>query len=62
MFGDAPAVLPRQVREQPEQETARPASGLDPGEPPSHLFEQLVGLGLSAGRPYSVAHDHRLII
>lgn len=61
VLGDGPEVLARQVREQPEQEFADAASGLDPGEPPGHPFEQPVGLGLPPGRSYAVAHRHRMI-
>jgi hypothetical protein len=35
VFGDGPAALPWQVREQPEQERSDAAAGLDPGEPPA---------------------------
>lgn len=35
VLGDGPEVLARQVREQPEQEFADAASGLDPGERPA---------------------------
>ena len=35
--------------------------GLDPGEPPGHPIEDLVGLGLPTSKLYSVAHGHRLI-
>ena len=45
VFGDGPAVLARQVREQPEQEPAGPAAGLHAGEPAGHPIEQPVGLG-----------------
>ena len=62
VFGDRPTVLARQVGEQPEQEPAGAAAGLDPSEPTGHPFEQPVGLGLPSPRPYAVAHGHRLII
>jgi hypothetical protein len=62
MLGDGPAILSRQVREQPEQEPTGTAARLDPGEPPSQPFEQPVGLGLPSNRPYSVTHGHRMII
>ena len=45
VLSDAPAVFPRQVREQPEQEPAGPAAGLRPGEAARHPIEQPVGLG-----------------
>jgi hypothetical protein len=62
MFGDAPAVLPWQVSEQPEQEPAGAAAGRHAGEPPGHPVEEPVGLGLSAVGFYAVAHGHRVII
>ena len=61
VFGDAPAVLPRQVSQQPEQEPAGAAAGLHPGEPPGHPVEEPVGLGPPAVGFYAVAHGHRLI-
>jgi pimeloyl-ACP methyl ester carboxylesterase len=49
VLSDAPAVLARQVRQQPEHEPACPAPGLDPGEPARHPIQQPVGLSLPAG-------------
>jgi hypothetical protein len=62
VLGDAPAVLARQVSQQPEQKPAGPAPGLDPAEPPGHPIQQPVGFGGPAGWPYPVTHGHRLII
>ena len=61
VFGDAPAVLPRQVSEQPQEEPAGAAAGRHPGESPSHPVEEPVGLGLPAVGFYAVAHGHRMI-
>ncbi len=55
VLGDGPAVLPRQVRQQPEQEPAGPAAGLDPDEPARHPIEQPVGFGLPSDTFYAVA-------
>jgi hypothetical protein len=62
VFGDAPAVLAGQLSEQPEQEPAGPAAGLDPGEPGGYPAEQPVGLCSPAAGLYAVTHGHRLII
>jgi hypothetical protein len=52
-LGDAPAVLARQVRQQPQHQIPYPAPGFNPGEPagyPAHLdLERL----LPAGRVYA---------
>jgi len=58
VLGDAPAVVPRQVREQPEQEPASPSAGLHPGGAARHPIEQPVGFNLPTRRSYAV---HRLI-
>jgi hypothetical protein len=62
VLGDAPAVLAGKISQQTEQKSTSPMPGLDPGEPPGHPIEELVGLGLPTSRLYSVAHGHRLII
>ena len=62
VLGDGPTVLPRQIRQQPEQELPGPPPGLHPGEPTGHPIEQPVRLGRPPGGPYAVAHGHRLII
>ena len=62
VLGDAPAVLPRQVGQQPEHEPADPAAGLHPGNRPAIRASSL---SVSASPPvgfYAVAHGHRLII
>ena len=56
-----PAVLPRQVRQQPEHEPPGPAAGLHPGEPARDPIQQPVDLGLPPGSVYAVARGHRLI-
>ena len=56
VLGDGPAVLPWQVSEQAEQETAGPAAGPDTGEPAGHPIEEPVGLGGPALRFYAVTH------
>jgi len=61
VLGDSPAVLPRQVRKQPQQEPAGATAGLDPGEPACHPIEQPVGLGSPQPWLYAVARGHRLI-
>jgi hypothetical protein len=61
VFGDAPTVLARQVRQQPTHERACSAAGLHPGEPACHPIQQLVALGHPPGNLYAVAHGHRLI-
>jgi hypothetical protein len=61
-IGDGPAVLPRQLSQQPEQEPPRTTAGLDPGEPAGHPIEQSVGLSRPPGWSYSAAHGHSLII
>jgi hypothetical protein len=62
VLGDAPAVLARQISQQPEHKPPRPTAGLDPGEPARHPTEQPVGLGFPPSRPYPMAHGRRLII
>ena len=61
VLGDTPAVLPRKVSQQAEQEAPHAAAGLHPREPPRHPTEQPVGLGRPIDSLYAVAHGHRLI-
>jgi hypothetical protein len=61
VFGDAPTVLARQIRQQSADEPPGPAAGLHPDEPGRHPIEQLVGLSRPPGGLYAVAHGHRLI-
>jgi hypothetical protein len=61
VLGDRPAVLARQIGQQPEQEPADPAAGLHPPKPGGHPIEQPVGLRVPPPGIYSVAHGHRLI-
>jgi len=51
VLGDAPAVVPRQVREQPEQEPASLSAGLHPGGAARHPIEQPVGFTLRPAGP-----------
>jgi hypothetical protein len=62
VLGDGPTVFPWQVREQPKQESAGAAAGLDPGEPAGQPFEEPVGLGSPQTWLYAVARGHCLII
>jgi hypothetical protein len=59
VLGDRPAVLPRQVGQQPQQESADPAPALDPGEPAGDPIGQLIDARRPAGRPYPGPRDHR---
>ncbi|MDQ0578442.1 hypothetical protein QF030_000620 [Streptomyces rishiriensis] len=61
VLGDRPAVLPRQVHEQPQHEHPRPAARFHPGEPARHLAHQAIEYRLPPGKVYAVAHGHRLI-
>ncbi len=61
VLSDRPAVLPRQVGQQPQHEPPDPPPGLDPGEPSSHPAQQPVGLNVPAVWSYAVARGHRLI-
>lgn len=62
VLGDSPAVLARQVCQQPAQEPPGSAAGLHPGEPPGHPIEQPVGLRGPPMGLYAAARGHRLII
>ena len=62
VLGEGPAVLPREVRQQPAQERPGSAPGLHPGEPPGHPIQQPVGLRGPLMGLYAVARGHRLII
>src|SRR3954469_14552783 len=42
VLGDRPAVLARQIRQQPEQEPADPRLQLDPAEPAGDPLQQLI--------------------
>ncbi|KOV27861.1 hypothetical protein ADK60_19345 [Streptomyces sp. XY431] len=61
VLGDRPAVLPWQVREQPQHERLCSAAGFHPGEPARHLAHQALEYRLPPSRIYAVAHGHRLI-
>jgi hypothetical protein len=61
VLGKGPADLPRQVRQQPEQELPSATAGLDPAEPPGHPIEQPVSLGLPSQTFYPMARGHCVI-
>jgi hypothetical protein len=63
VLGDRPAVLARQVGQQPHHERPGPPSGLHPAEPARDPTQQLLQPRLPAGgiNPYAVACGHRLI-
>jgi hypothetical protein len=54
-----PAVLPRQIGQQPEQEPADPAPALDPAEPAGDPIQQLIDARRPAGRSYPGTRGHR---
>jgi hypothetical protein len=62
VLGDRPAILARQISQQPEHEPRDPSPWLDPRKPAGHPTEQL----LQHPRPwlhrYAAAHGHRLIL
>jgi len=59
VLGDA--ALAEEATRQTFVRAWRLAAGLDPSEPPGHPIEEPVGFALPSGRPYPVAHGHRLI-
>lgn len=61
-LGDAPAVLPRQVRQQPQHEVPHPAPGLNTSEPTRYPAHQGLERLLPAGRVYAVTSGHRVIV
>ncbi len=63
MLGDRPAVLARQVGQQPAHERPGPPAQVHPAKPASDPTQQLVEQLLPAGRVYlyAVACGHRLI-
>jgi hypothetical protein len=61
VLGDRPAVLPRQVGQQPEHEPADPPAALHPRKPGGHPIEQPGGLRVPRPGIYAVARGHRLI-
>jgi hypothetical protein len=60
-FGDGPAVLARQVRQEPEYQPPDPASGFDPREAARDPAHQVLECPLPAGRVYAVTCGHRMI-
>jgi hypothetical protein len=61
-LGDCPAVLARQVRQQPEHQFPRSASGFDPREPSRYPAHQALERLLPAGRVYPATCGHRVIV
>jgi hypothetical protein len=62
VLDDRPAVLARQIGQQPMHKPADPPAGLNTGEPARYPSEQQVGFCFPTHRSYAVAHGHRLII
>lgn len=61
VLGQRPAVLARQVRQQPEDQLPCPAAWFHPGKPSRDAAHQDLEQGLPAGRIYAVTCGHRLI-
>ncbi len=61
MLGERPAVLARQVRQQPEHQRPGPAPGFNPTEPSRDATHQDLEHFLPAARIYAVTCGHRLI-
>jgi hypothetical protein len=61
VFSERPAVLARQVGQQPQHERPGTAAWFHPAEPPRDPAQQLVQSRLPPGRRYAVACGHRLI-
>jgi hypothetical protein len=63
VFGDRPAVLAWQIRQQPLDERPGPPSRLHPPKPPRDPAQQLLQPGLPEGKVpvYAVACGYRLI-
>jgi hypothetical protein len=61
MLGDRPAVLPRQVSQQPQHERPRLPPRLHPAEPARDPAHQIVEHPQPAGRVYAMACGHRKI-
>jgi hypothetical protein len=62
MLGDAPAVLARQVSQQPQHERPGPPAWLHPGKPATDPAHQLVQHPRPPGRVYAVACGHRKVL
>ncbi|QKG23899.1 hypothetical protein ACTIVE_5542 [Actinomadura verrucosospora] len=61
VLGERPAVLARQVRQQPEHQRPGPAPGFDLAEPSRDATHQDLERFLPAPRIYPVTRGHRLI-
>jgi len=62
MLGDHPAVLARQLGQQPQHGRPRPAPGLHPAETAADPDHQLIKYPQPAARVYAVANGHQKII
>ena len=58
MLGERPAVLPRQLGQQPGDERPDPPPRLHPSEPAGDPAQQLVEPHLPVGRVYALARRH----
>lgn len=61
-FGDGPAVLPREVREQSQHQVPYSATGFDPGKPACNAVHQALERFLPAGSVYAVTCGRRVIV
>jgi hypothetical protein len=59
VLGQRPAVLPGQIGQQPEHESAPPMPALHPAEPAGHPIQQLIDAHPPRGRPYPDTRGHR---
>ena len=59
VLGERPAVLPRQIREQPEPEGTHPTPHFHPAESAGDPIQQLIDPGLPGGRSYPDTRGHR---
>src|SRR5204862_837712 len=62
MLRDGPAILARQLRQQPKNECPRPAPRLYPAETPPDPHHQLIKYPRPPARVYAVASGHQKII
>ena len=58
-LGERPAVLARQIGQQPQQEAAHPFPQLDPAESAGDPNQQFIDARRPAGRPYPGPRYHR---
>lgn len=62
MLGDRPAILPRQVSQQPQDKRPNPSPRFDPPKPPRHPPEKLIQQCPPSARLYAVPYGHHKII